>query len=173
MEWLWQSHNHHGIMHVIYWAQSPVQWFSDCLHFGKPGAHWKRLRLLLPCELIGLGCGLSFGIFKRSASTRRCRGKESTWIQCRRRGFNPRARKVPGGGNGNPLQYSCLENPMDRGDWWPTVHGGHKEWDMTVTECTHTHTHAQFYTLRKNTVQKDTCTPVFTAVLFTVARICK
>ena len=30
--------------------------------------------------------------------------------------------KSPGGGNGNPLQYSCLKNPMDRGTWWPTVH---------------------------------------------------
>ena len=29
----------------------------------------------------------------------------------------------PGEGNGNPLQYSCLENPMDRGAWWDTVHG--------------------------------------------------
>ena len=29
----------------------------------------------------------------------------------------------PGEGNGNPLQYSCLENPMDRGAWWATVHG--------------------------------------------------
>ena len=28
----------------------------------------------------------------------------------------------PGGGHGNPLQYSCLENPMDRGVWWATVH---------------------------------------------------
>ena len=28
----------------------------------------------------------------------------------------------PGGGNGNPLQYSCLENPMDRGAWCTTVH---------------------------------------------------
>ena len=28
-----------------------------------------------------------------------------------------------GGGNGNPLQYSCLENPKDRGAWWSTVHG--------------------------------------------------
>ena len=27
--------------------------------------------------------------------------------------------KSPGGGHGNPLQYSCLENPMDRGAWWP------------------------------------------------------
>ena len=30
---------------------------------------------------------------------------------------------VPGEGNGNPLQYSCLENPVDRGAWWATVHG--------------------------------------------------
>ena len=29
----------------------------------------------------------------------------------------------PGEGNGNPVQYSCLENPMDRGAWWVTVHG--------------------------------------------------
>ena len=29
----------------------------------------------------------------------------------------------PGAGNGNPLQYSCLENPMDRGAWWATIHG--------------------------------------------------
>ena len=30
--------------------------------------------------------------------------------------------RSPGGGNGNPVQYSCLENPMDRGAWWATVH---------------------------------------------------
>ena len=33
------------------------------------------------------------------------------------------SRRYPGGGNANPLQYSCLENPMDRGAWWTTVHG--------------------------------------------------
>ena len=33
-----------------------------------------------------------------------------------------------GGGNGNPLQYSCQENPMDRGAWWATVHGVTKSW---------------------------------------------
>jgi len=32
-------------------------------------------------------------------------------------------RRSPGEGNGNPLQYSCLGNPMDRGAWWATVHG--------------------------------------------------
>ena len=36
-----------------------------------------------------------------------------------------------GGGNGNPLQYSCLENFMDRSVWRATVHGGHKESDTT------------------------------------------
>ena len=35
---------------------------------------------------------------------------------------------VPGEGNGNPLQYSCLENPMDGGAWWATVHGVAKGW---------------------------------------------
>ena len=34
----------------------------------------------------------------------------------------PGSGRSPGGGHGNPLQYSCLENPMDRGAWWATVH---------------------------------------------------
>ena len=37
-------------------------------------------------------------------------------------GSIPGLRRSPGGGHGNPLQYSCLENPMDRGAWWATVH---------------------------------------------------
>ena len=36
--------------------------------------------------------------------------------------------RSPGVGNGNPLQYSCLENPMIRGAWWATVHGVAKSW---------------------------------------------
>ena len=35
----------------------------------------------------------------------------------------PGSGRSPGEGNGNPCQYSCLENPMDRGAWWATVHG--------------------------------------------------
>ena len=38
-------------------------------------------------------------------------------------GLIPGSGRSPGGGNGNPLQYSCLEKPMDRGAWWATVHG--------------------------------------------------
>ena len=36
---------------------------------------------------------------------------------------NSGSARSPGGGNGNPLGYSCLENSMDRGAWWVTVHG--------------------------------------------------
>ena len=40
----------------------------------------------------------------------------------------PGSGRSPGVGNGNPLQYSCLENPMDREDWQTTVHGVAKNW---------------------------------------------
>ena len=43
-------------------------------------------------------------------------------------GLIPGLGRFPGGGNGNPLQYSCLENSMDRGAWWDTVHGVTKSW---------------------------------------------
>ena len=36
--------------------------------------------------------------------------------------------RSPGGGNGSPVRYSCLENPMDRGAWRATVHGVTKSW---------------------------------------------
>ena len=40
----------------------------------------------------------------------------------RNMGLIPGLGRCPGGGHGNPLQYSCLENPMDRGAWWATVY---------------------------------------------------
>ena len=43
-------------------------------------------------------------------------------------GLIPGSGTAPGEGNGNPLQYSCLENPTDRGAWWATVHGIVKSW---------------------------------------------
>ena len=48
-------------------------------------------------------------------------GKEST-CNAGDLGSIPGLRRSPGGGHGNPLQYSCLENPMDRAAWWATVH---------------------------------------------------
>ena len=57
--------------------------------------------------------------------------------------------RSPGVGNGNPLQYSCLRNPMDRGVWRATVHGVTTESGTTeqLSACTHTHTHTHTHTL--------------------------
>ena len=57
-------------------------------------------------------------------------GKESAY-QCRRHGFDLWVRKIPGEGNGYPLQFSCLQHSMDRGAWRDTIHGVAKESDMT------------------------------------------
>ena len=43
-------------------------------------------------------------------------------------GSIPGSGRSPGEGNGNPLQYPCLENPMNRGAWWAAVHGVEKSW---------------------------------------------
>ena len=63
------------------------------------------------------------------------KGTLETWV------WFPGLGRSPGEGNGNPLQYSCLENPMDRGTWWATVHGVVKSqtW-LSNWACTHTHT---------------------------------
>ena len=57
-------------------------------------------------------------------------GKEYA-CQCRRHGFEPGLGRSSGERNGNPLQYSCLANPMDRVALWATVHEVAKELDMT------------------------------------------
>ena len=43
-------------------------------------------------------------------------------------GLIPGSGRSPGEGHGNPLEYSCLENPTDRRGWWATVHGVTKSW---------------------------------------------
>ena len=56
--------------------------------------------------------------------------------------FNPRWERSSGGEHSNPLHYSCLESPMDRGAWWSTVHRVAKSqtWLKQFSACTHTHT---------------------------------
>ena len=71
-------------------------------------------------------------------------GKESA-CQCRRRSFDPWVWKIPGGGNGNPFQYSCLENPMNKGASWAVVHRVAKSQTcLNDKTCTHTQ-HAGFW----------------------------
>ena len=57
------------------------------------------------------------------------------------RGSIPGLGRSPGKGNGNPLQYSCLENSMDRGAWWATVHEVTESDTTEQIAHTHTHTH--------------------------------
>ena len=49
----------------------------------------------------------------------------------------PRLGRSSGGGNGNPLHYSCSENPMDRGAWWATVHRVTKSWTQSTHQPTY------------------------------------
>ena len=58
----------------------------------------------------------------------------------RHTGSIPGSGRSPGEGNGYPLQYSCLGNPMDREAWQATVHGITKSWTQLSTDI-HTHTH--------------------------------
>ena len=70
--------------------------------------HWWLKCFTLYCVPFGLPWWLS--------------GKESSY-QCNRCRFNPGSGRSSGEGNGNPVQYSSLGNPMDRGALWATVHG--------------------------------------------------
>ena len=63
-------------------------------------------------------------------------------------GLIPGLGRSPGVGNGNPLQYSCLENLMDRGAWQAIVRGVTKSW-IQLSEHTYARTHIQMYTLRR------------------------
>ena len=62
-------------------------------------------------------------------------------------GSIPGSGRSPGGGNGNPLQYSGLENPMDRGAWWATVHG------VTKSQTQLSNSHLFTFTPLENTEQ--------------------
>jgi len=68
-------------------------------------------------------------------------GKESTYNarDTGDMGMIPGLGRSPGGGNSNPIQYSCLENPMGRGAWWAAVHRVTKSWTQLKLLCTHAH----------------------------------
>ena len=62
-----------------------------------------------------------------------------------------------GRGNGNPLQYSCLENSMDRGAWWATICGITSQTQLSTCTHTHTHTHThkQWYRCQEGRVKTE------------------
>ena len=62
-------------------------------------------------------------------------GKEPNERDVRHGSSNPESERSPEEENGNPLQYSCLENSMDRGAWWATVHGVAKSRTRLSAQC--------------------------------------
>ena len=85
-------------------------------------------------------------------------GKESA-CQCRRCGFNPWVGMIPGGGNGNPLQYSCLENHHGQRSLVGYSPWSCKELDMTEWLSTHTHTYTTLLVLYLNDQRGISITP--------------
>ena len=72
-------------------------------------------------------------------------GEESAcqWRIKSRSGFDPWVGKIPLVGSGNPLQSSCLEDPMDRGAWRATVHRVAKSWTWWAAQHAHMHAYTQ------------------------------
>ena len=76
-------------------------------------------------------------------------------MQCKKPGFDPWIRKVPGGSHGNPFLYSCLENSTDRGAWWALVLGVAKT--RTCLKRLSTHMHDQVGASPMAHGEKSTC----------------
>ena len=106
----------------IIWGQTEETVASQPLPKGRsdwnhPGGSFLRFRKRIRNPVLILGD-------TEEALPRWLSGKESVCQDriCKGHRFQPWVGKISGGRNGNPLQYSCLENPMDRGAWWATVY---------------------------------------------------
>ena len=109
----------------------PILWSTDS--FGQNKNFLCQWNKELGPERYMYQCGFSgYSVVKESA------------CQCRRHGFDPWVGRSPGAGNGNPLQFSCLENPMDRRAWQAAVHG------VTQNQTwLRAHTHMYRYLIKK------------------------
>ena len=116
------------------WVQPRGQWIqrlqgsAPSLPHGGSGFWWKCIWVSYIWWLVPFILGFPGG----------ADGKESA-CSVGDPGSIPESGRSPGGGHGNPLQYSYLENPMDGGAWRATVHGVTES--DTTEQLTHTHTH--------------------------------
>ena len=90
---------------------------------------------------------LGFFFFFKLWVLKACKSLIIRGCQCRDVGLIPGSGRSPGGGNGNPLHYFCLENSMDRGAWRATVHGATKNWTQ-LSAAQHTQDKLQLYSQR-------------------------
>ena len=96
--------------------------------------------------------------------------KESA-CQCGAAGSIPGLGRSPGRGNGNPLQYSCLESPVDRGTWWAIVHGVTKS-RILLSDWAHTRTFMCEWDLRAPILNFHFLLFLFSIFCFMVPWLC-
>ena len=105
----------------------------------RPGVGWQRVQHSFTAHPSDHSASCSLSAHGPLPHLSVCLHMSRWWLPCqligKERACNaghpgsiPGLGRSPGEGNGNPLQYSCLENPMDRGAWWATVHGVTKSW---------------------------------------------
>ena len=110
---LYQLSKYWPTAHWVFWGEHPqlrVHPFQDTFVLVRRGmaTRWDQ-RAPLPSTLRAPG-----GASAKEPTCQCRRHRDSGWI--------PGSGRSPGGGHGNPLQYSCLENSMDRGAWWATAY---------------------------------------------------
>ena len=117
--------NEQGFLWFMFSALTPLP--SEILLVLKASHHYSLLFKSSPPPLRKIPC--SFSIFSKSFAHKYIAfwislvaGKEPVY-NAGDSGLIPGSGRCPGEGNGYPLQYSCLENSIDRGAWWCTVHG--------------------------------------------------
>ena len=111
-------------------ARSDLLLVSACGLWNKAGVGWNPSFTACQCHGLGIainssGTGLIINICYRDAyraslvaqMVKNLSAMQEIWVR------SLAWEDSPGGGHNNQLQYSCLENPMDRGAWWVTVHG--------------------------------------------------
>ena len=108
---------------TVYWVQSPELYsrFSLIVYFIH---RISSVYVSVPISQL-FGCIYKFKLYFLYFSNNHISPSDSEESACNagNSGSIPGLGRSPGEGNGNPLQYSCLGSPMDRGAWWATVHG--------------------------------------------------
>ena len=112
------------------WASNPL-WMSISLSIKRDSNCDDSFQYLLDAHYV-LGMGFPGGSVVKNPLVNAGDKRDA--------GLIPGLRRSPGEGNGNPLQYSCLESPMDWGAWWATVHRVTKSWTWLTDTHIHTHT---------------------------------
>ena len=86
-------------------------------------------------------------------------------LQCGRLRSNPWSVRYPGEGNDSPLQYSCLEDPLDKGAWWATVQGAARvRQDLVYTVSAHTHIYISIYIHICTCIHTHMCVCIYTYI---------